>query len=160
MTIRTAILFGSVLALLISSLPKMALTADPGLITKPSRYSVPETTERFENAVKAKGQIVFGQVDHAAASAKFGVEFKPHMTVLFGRPQAGTPLLRQAGTYTIDAPQKVAIWQDEQGKVWLTYNSAEYFVSHLLPRHGLSLNPDQAKNLQQFMDQVTDQATK
>lgn len=142
------------------SLPQTAFTADAGLITKPSSYSAQETIERFENAVKAKGQTLFGRIDHAAAAARYGVEFRPHTTVLFGRPQSGTPLLRQAGTFTIDAPQKVAIWQDEQGKVWLTYNSAEYFAIHLLPRHGLSLGADAAKNLQQFLDEVTDQATK
>ncbi len=146
--------------LLAFSLPQTASTADPGLITKLSIYSVQETIERFENAVKAKGQIIFGRVDHAAAAARYGVEFRPHTTVLFGRPQSGTPLLRQAGTYTIDAPQKVAVWQDEQGKVWLTYNSAEYLASHLLPRHSLSIGADAVKNLQQFLDQVTDQATK
>ena len=151
---------GIVLVLLAFSSPQIALTADSGLITKPSSYTVQETIDRFENAVKAKGQIIFGRVDHAAAAAKYGIEFRPHTTVLFGRPQNGTPLLRQAGTYTIDAPQKVAVWQDEQGKVWLTYNSAEYLASHLLPRHGLSIGADAVKNLEQFLDQVTDQATK
>ena len=149
-----------VLVSLAISLPQTAFTADPGLITKPSNYSVQDTIERFENSVKAKGQILFGRVDHAAAAAKYGIEFRPHTTVLFGRPQNGTPLMRQAGTYTIDAPQKVAVWQDEQGKVWLTYNSAEYFANHLLPRHGLSFGADAVKNLQQFLDEVTDQATK
>lgn len=156
---RTRVL-GAVVASLAFSLPQAALTADSGLITKPSSYSVQETIQRFETAVEAKGQIVFGRVDHAAAAAKYGVEFRPHTTVLFGRPQSGTPLLRQAGTYTIDAPQKVAVGQDEQGKVWLTYNSAEYLARHLLPRHGLSIGADAVNNLQQFLDQVTDQATK
>jgi len=68
------------------------------------------------------------------------------------------PLLQKAGTYTIDAPQKIAVWQDDQGRVWLTFNSAEYLADNVLPRHGLSLTPDQVKNLQQFMDEVTDQA--
>jgi uncharacterized protein (DUF302 family) len=153
-------LLSIVCALLVLSLPQIALTADPGLITKPSSYSVQETIERFENAIKAKGQVVFGRVDHAEAAAKFGIEFKPHTTVLFGRPQNGTPLMRQAGTYAIDAPQKVVVWQDDDDKVWLTYNSAEYLATHLLPRHGLSIGADAVKNLQQFLDQVTDQATK
>jgi uncharacterized protein (DUF302 family) len=149
-----------VLVSLTFSLPQTAFTADPGLITKPSSYSVQDTIERFENAVKVKGQTLFGRIDHAAAAAKYGIELRPRTTVLFGRPQSGTPLLRKAGTLTIDAPQKVAVWQDEEGKVWLTYNSAEYFASHLFRRHGLSLGADAAKNLQQFLDEVTDQATK
>src|SRR5436305_7558698 len=100
-------------------LPQVASTADSGLITKQSNYSVSETVDRFERAVIAKGQIVFGRVDHAAAAAKYGIDFKPHTTVLFGRPQNGTPLMQTAGTYTVDAPQKIAVWQDDQGVVWL-----------------------------------------
>jgi uncharacterized protein (DUF302 family) len=81
----------SILFLLL--LPRPGSTADSGLITKPSNYSVSETVDRFENAVTATGQIVFGRVDHAAAAAKYGIDFKPHTTVLFGRPQNGTPLM-------------------------------------------------------------------
>jgi uncharacterized protein (DUF302 family) len=148
------------LSLLLLSIAGQSLLADDsGLITKPSKYSVANTVHRFEDAVQAKGQIVFGEVDHAAAAAKYGIKFAPHTTILFGRPDTGTPLLERAGSFTVDAPQKIAIWQDEQGKVWLTYNSAEYLAVRILPRHGLSLTPDQKTNLQRFLDQVTDQAT-
>jgi uncharacterized protein (DUF302 family) len=34
-------------------------------MTKPSKYSVPDTIERFEVAVKAKGWVVFTRLDHA-----------------------------------------------------------------------------------------------
>jgi uncharacterized protein (DUF302 family) len=33
----------------------MAVSAASGLITKPSKYSVQETIERFETAIKAQG---------------------------------------------------------------------------------------------------------
>ena len=33
----------------------------------------------------------------------------------------------------IDLPLKILIWEDGQGKVWVTYNSPEY----LQARHGL-----------------------
>jgi hypothetical protein len=61
--------FGIVLLLSTLSLSQNASAVDPGVITKPSIYSVQETIERFENAVKTKGQIVFGRVDHAEAAA-------------------------------------------------------------------------------------------
>ena len=46
-------------------LPLPAGAADQGLITKRSNYSVPETVERFENAIKAKGFMIFAELDHA-----------------------------------------------------------------------------------------------
>jgi hypothetical protein len=39
-----------------------------GLITKPSKYSVPDTIKRFSTAVQAKGYIIFTEIDHAAAA--------------------------------------------------------------------------------------------
>jgi len=43
--------------------------ANGGLITKASRYSVQETIERFETAIKSKaaaGWVIFSRIDHAA----------------------------------------------------------------------------------------------
>ncbi len=45
--------------------------ADDGLITKPSKYSVKDTIEKFEAAIKAKaagGWVIFSRIDHAAAA--------------------------------------------------------------------------------------------
>jgi hypothetical protein len=56
-----------VLIFLTSLFPQPASTADSGLITKPSDYSVSETIDRFENAIMARGQIV--SVGYATSSA-------------------------------------------------------------------------------------------
>jgi uncharacterized protein (DUF302 family) len=51
-------------------------SADDGLITTQSRYSVKETIARFEEAVKAKeslGFMVFTEIDHTAAAKKLGL---------------------------------------------------------------------------------------
>ena len=53
--------------------PAIVCAADVGLISKPSKHSVQETVERFENAIKAKGGagwMVFTEMDHAAAASK------------------------------------------------------------------------------------------
>jgi uncharacterized protein (DUF302 family) len=159
-TVRGNSLFSAFFAAALAVLAPPVIAADSGLITKPSNYAVKDTVSRFERAVTAKGQMVFGEIDHAAAAAKYGIAFKPHMTVLFSQPESGTPLMQQAGTLTIDLPQKIAVWEDEQGKVWLTFNSADYLASQIFPRHGISIAPDQSRALQRFLDDVTDEATK
>jgi len=133
---------------------------DTGLITKPSKYSVPDTIERFEVAVKAKGWIVFTELDHAAAATKVGLQLRPRTVVVFGNPKLGTGPMQKAPTLAIDNPLKALVWQDDQDKVWLTYNSAEYQVAYIYPRHGLTGNPEMRQNLEQFLDGVTEQATK
>ncbi len=150
----------TIVAIGLSLLLQPASGGDSGLITKPSKYSVADTIERFEVAVKAKGWVVFTEVDHAGAAAKVGLQLRPRTVVVFGNPKLGTEPMQKAPTLAIDNPLKALVWQDDQSKVWLTYNSAEYQVSYIYPRHGLTGNPEMRQNLEQFLAGVTEQATK
>jgi uncharacterized protein (DUF302 family) len=133
--------------------------ADPNLITKPSAYSVKETIERFERAVTAKGWVVFTEIDHAAAAAKVGLELKPRTVVIFGTPKLGTAPMQASPTLAIDLPLKALVWQDDAGKVWLSYNSADY-LADAYERHGRTFLPDASDTLAQFLDQLSNQGTK
>jgi uncharacterized protein (DUF302 family) len=61
------------------------------------------------------------------------MKMPPTKLLIFGSPKAGTPLMLAAPSIAIDLPLKILVWQDAQGKVWLSYNSPEY----LKDRHGL-----------------------
>ena len=100
-----------------------AFAADTGLITVQSRYSVKETVARFEAAVKTKeavGFMVFTEIDHAAAAAKFGLKMRPRTVIVFGNPKLGTEVMAKTPTLAIDVPPKALVWEDEQGNAWLT----------------------------------------
>src|SRR5216683_502529 len=159
MTIRDSILV-LMCAVALSPLPKLASANDSGLITKPSKYSVRATIERFEEAVKAKGWVVFTELDHAAAAAKVGLQLRPRTVVVFGNPKLGTVPMQNAPTLAIDNPPKALVWQDDQGQVWLTYNTADYIASHVYPRHGATGSAEGFKTLQEFLDEISDRATK
>jgi uncharacterized protein (DUF302 family) len=103
-----------------------------GIIDVPSRYSVPETLERLEAILKEKGITVFALVDHSGEAEKSGLKMRPTQLLIFGSPKGGTPLMVAAPRLAIDLPLKALAWQDEQGQVWLSYNSPEY----LQQRHG------------------------
>jgi uncharacterized protein (DUF302 family) len=140
---------------------KPALSADNGLVTEQSRYSVQETIARFEAAVKAKeslGFMVFTELDHAAAAKRFGLEMRPRTVIVFGNPKLGTPVMVKTPTLAIDVPPKAMVWEDDQGKVWLTYNSAEYLGKVIYARHGLAEPPSTPKlaaALKAFADYAT-----
>ena len=139
-----------------------ALAADNGLITVPSRYSVKETIARFEAAVKAKellGFMVFTELDHAAAAAKFGLTMRPRTVIVFGNPKFGTPVMVKTPLLAIDVPPKALVWEDDQGKVWLTYNSAEYLGKTIYARHGLA-DPPSTPKLAAALAAFADYATK
>ncbi len=133
---------------------------DAGLITKPSKYSVPETIARFEKAITAKGWVVFTELDHAAAAAKTGLELRPRTVVVFGNPRIGTPAMQKAPTLAIDVPAKALVWQDDQGRVWLTYNSAKYLAGYIYPRHGLAMTAEVGETVERTLDEFSDAGTK
>ena len=136
--------------------------ADGGLITKPSKYTVPETIEKFETAIKSKaaaGWLIFSRIDHAAAARDAGLQMRPRTVIVFGNPKAGTPQMTKSATLAIDLPMKALVWQDDQDKVWLTYNSSQYSAMQIYPRHGLAVPDDAAKMLENFLADVTDRST-
>jgi uncharacterized protein (DUF302 family) len=102
------------------------------MVDVPSGYSVPETLARLQSILKEKSITVFALIDHSGEAEKAGLEMRPTQLLIFGCPKAGTPLMVAAPRLAIDLPLKALAWQDEQGKVWLSYNSPEY----LQQRHG------------------------
>jgi uncharacterized protein (DUF302 family) len=144
------------------SLAHCGLAADTGLVTVPSKYSVPETIQRFEAAIRAKsdqGWMVFTELDHAAAAAKNGLTLPARTVIVFGNPRGGTPNMQKAPTLAIDLPPKALVWQDDQGKVWLTFNSGEYLQDYINPRHGLPSNSTAAKAFDEFVKHAAEEAT-
>jgi uncharacterized protein (DUF302 family) len=103
-----------------------------GVIDVSSRYSVPETLARLQSILKEKNIAVFALIDHSGEAEKAGLTMRPTQLLIFGNPKSGTPLMVAAPRLAIDLPLKALAWQDEQGKVWLSYNSPEY----LRERHG------------------------
>jgi uncharacterized protein (DUF302 family) len=106
---------------------------DRGIIDTPSNHSVDETVERLKGILQAKGVTLFALVDHSGEAEKVGMKMRPTKLLIFGSPKGGTPLMLAAPSVAIDFPLKILVWEDSQGKVWLSYNSPEY----LKERHGL-----------------------
>lgn len=122
--------------LLVFSLLSMpfAAVADNGLITMKSPYSVTETLDRFERAVKSKGMTVFARIDHAKGAASVDKPLRPTEVLIFGNPAIGTLLMLSNQTAGIDLPLKLLAWQDAEGQVWIAYNDPAYLVQ----RHNIT----------------------
>lgn len=113
----------------------MAPAANPGIINKPSNHSVDQTVEKLKNILQSKGVTLFALVDHSGEAEKVGMKMPPTKLLIFGSPKAGTPLMLAAPSIAIDLPLKILVWQDSQGKVWVSYNSPEYLKErHALPQ--------------------------
>ncbi|HET6418716.1 MAG TPA: DUF302 domain-containing protein [Geobacteraceae bacterium] len=111
----------------------MTSIADNAIVSKPSSHSADQTVETLKNILQTKGIDLFALVDHSGEAAKVGMKMRPTKLLIFGNPKAGTPLMLAAPSCAIDLPLKILIWEDEKGKVWISYNSPQY----LQKRHGL-----------------------
>ena len=106
---------------------------DNGIVNTPSSHTVDQTVEKLQAMLKAKGVALFALVDHSGEAAKIGMKMRPTKLLIFGNPQAGTPLMLAAPSTALDLPLKILVWEDGQSKVWMSYNRPQF----LQKRHGI-----------------------
>jgi uncharacterized protein (DUF302 family) len=99
-----------------------------------SHHSVAATVEKVRVLLEAKGVALFALVDHSGEAEKVGMKMRPTKLLIFGNPKAGTLVMLASPSIAIDLPLKILVWEDEAGKVWISYNSADY----LRARHNVS----------------------
>ena len=113
----------------------MGPTTDNGIISIPSNHSVDQTVEKLKGILQAKGVTLFALVDHSAEAEKVGMKMRPTKLLIFGNPKGGTPVMLSAPSIAIDLPLKILIWEDKEGKVWVSYNSPAYLQArHNMPQ--------------------------
>ncbi|MGA8274403.1 MAG: DUF302 domain-containing protein [Candidatus Sulfotelmatobacter sp.] len=112
-----------------------------GLMKVASRHTVDETVQRLEDILAERGLKLFALIDHSGEAAKVGMKMRPTKVLIFGSPKGGTPVMVAAPSVAIDLPLKALVAEDENGKVWVSYNSPEF----LQQRHGIP--EDLVKNI-------------
>jgi uncharacterized protein (DUF302 family) len=119
------------LAIMFSAIP---VTAGDGVVNVPSAFSVEETADRMESILNEKGMTIFKRINHSEGAGKVGIELRKTELIIFGNPKVGGPLMKCQQTVAIDLPQKALIWEDDEAKVWISYNDPKY----LKTRHSIA----------------------
>jgi uncharacterized protein (DUF302 family) len=118
-------------------MPSMAedkkVNQQSGIVSILSTHSVDETVERLKDLLQSNGITLFSLVDHSGEAENVGMKMPPTKLLIFGSPKGGTPLMLAAPSIAIDLPLKILVWEDTEGKVWLSFNSSDY----LARRHGI-----------------------
>lgn len=114
---------------------------DTGLITLKSPHDFETTKKRIQSAIQAQSDTVdFGEVDFAARSKAHGIELRPLQLILFGGPGPGGKAMASAPTLGLDAfCQKLLIWQDKDGTVYVTFNHLQALAERQDVSGGLTL---------------------
>ena len=122
---RVAVLLSGILATLFTASASAEPQAD-GLVVLKSTHDVQTTMDRLEAVVREKGMNVFARIDHAGGAESVDMNLSPTQVLVFGNPRVGTPLMTCSHTIAIDLPQKMLVWEDVAGSVWLGYNDPAY----------------------------------
>ncbi len=123
-----------------------------GLVVKRSPYSVKETLDRLEAALKKKGITIALRWDHAAKARTAGIDLRPTELLVFGNPKLGSHLFTARQTAGIDLPMKALAWEDEKGRVWIGYNDPEYIAE----RHDIEERDKILRKMRGALDKLTD----
>jgi uncharacterized protein (DUF302 family) len=108
---------------------------DNGMVHLRSSHSVSDTLKRLEELLLARGMTILARIDHSGDAAKVGLKMQPAKLLIFGNPKGGTPLMVAAPTVALDLPLKALVWEEAEGRVWLSFNSPEYIEQrHRVPR--------------------------
>ncbi|KQX98022.1 hypothetical protein ASD22_12585 [Rhodanobacter sp. Root480] len=103
------------------------------VVTLESPYTFSDTVRRLLAAFAAKSIKVFAVIDQQAEASAAGLAMPPTTLVIFGNPQAGTPLMLANPQVGVDLPLKVLVSEAVPGRVVVCFTSTAAIVQ----RHGL-----------------------
>jgi uncharacterized protein (DUF302 family) len=119
-----------------------------------STHDVNTTCNRLEKIITDKGMNIIARINHTAGAEKIGQQLRPTELIIFGNPQAGTPLMQNSQSIAIDLPQKILVTEDEKSIVQLSYNDPEYIGL----RHGIEGCEDLIGKIQIALESIVKEA--
>jgi len=109
------------------------VTAGAGITTVTSTQDMDATYNALVTSIQAP-LILVAQVNHTENAANIGLDLAPTRLLIFGNPNAGTPLMQSGQSIGIDLPQKMLVFEDADGVVTIAYNDPAY----LAERHAIT----------------------
>jgi uncharacterized protein (DUF302 family) len=107
-----------------------------GIQTLASPYSVDETVSHLQSLLQEKGVKLFALIDHSGEAAAAGLTMRPTKLLIFGNPQAGTPIMIAAPSAALDLPLKILVAETETGKTLLFWNDPQWLQErHYFPEN-------------------------
>ena len=126
-----------------------------GIVTLQSANDMEITQAKLEAAIDAAGLKLVMVIDHGANAENAGLSLRPTKLFIFGNPKAGTPLMDAAPSAALDLPQKMLLWQDASGAVFVSYNNPYY----LKARHNIQGLDQLVANINRALTNLANTAT-
>lgn len=127
-----------------------------GVITKQSSQSFEDTYSSLKNALSTNTNIsIIAELDHQQNAVSVDLELNPTKLIIFGNPNLGTPLMLKEQSIGLDLPQKMLVWENEEGEVYVSYNDP-YFIAE---RHGIEGSEEVLETISNALSNLSNAAT-
>ncbi|WP_136475475.1 serine hydrolase [Pseudomonas sp. DG56-2] len=123
------------------------------VVNQESKFSVDETIARLKNDLQSKKIPVFAEFDHEKNARGTGMNVRPTKVLVLGNPSVGTKLILDKQGAALDLPLRVAVWQDERGRVWAGYENLDQLSQKYGVTDSVTLN-----KISQFMSTLVGNA--
>ncbi len=100
-----------------------------GIVNRLSLFSVEETLEHLQEAIKSRNLTLFAHIDHSGEAKRVGLQMQKAHVLIFGNPKGGTPLMIASPLFALDLPLRVLVWQSDDDRVWVSSTSVSYLGS-------------------------------
>jgi uncharacterized protein (DUF302 family) len=93
-----------------------------GLISVRSSLPFAKTAACLLIALERRGMTLHARIDHAANASAAGLHLRPTQLFIFNYPEVEGHILALFPLMGLDLPRKIALWEDEAGVVWISYD--------------------------------------
>ena len=104
-----------------------------GIVTGVRSGSVEDVVDKLVTLIEHRGMKVFTVIDHSSEAKRIGSDLRDTKVVLFGSPDAGTPIMAARPLMALDLPLRVLVWEGD-GQTMVSYTEPEVLAA----RHHLT----------------------
>ena len=101
-----------------SARPSRAVLVQDRYVVRQSARGFDATLSALLEALDRRELTVFAVIDHAAAASSVGASLPPTTVVIFGDPQAGTPLMAEVAILGTELPLRALVYERD-GEVFV-----------------------------------------
>ena len=96
------------------------LNSSSSYITQSSNKSFSTTLADLQTAIDRRSLKTFAVIDHAAGGQSVGRHLPATTLIIFGNPQAGTPLIEEDRNMGLELPLRAMVWEKSNGDVMVS----------------------------------------
>ena len=124
-----------------------------GIIKVTAKKNFDAVLESVLDSIRRRGIAIFGIIDHRKNAEEAGMELENSTLVIFGNPKAGTKLMQDSISISIDLPMRILV-SGADGDVTMRY----YNPLYLAKIHGLKDSLDAINLISGLMYDITSEA--